>query len=216
MLSRTLTQSDVGRPFEYLNPMAIRAYCARSDAKLLDVSRYIQHLRQFRADKRGIFGLKCHFHQFSAICTNERTRVLFMKGFTKHVLIRRKNKVQQAISNFRALSSGVWFADDVRHVQTARLSSLVYSGSAIASSLYFLRVDEQGWLDALIEADVEFLSVYYEDLASCHADVISQVVSYLGITLDGVHPNASTQVLSDNLSLEWEHRFRLEFPDLIK
>jgi LPS sulfotransferase NodH len=213
MLAQALTQSGVGRPFEYFNPMAIQAYCERSGAKTLELNSYIHHLRNYRADETGVFGIKCHFHQLCAILPFEAAQTTFVRQFNRHILIVRKNKVQQAISDYRAHRSGVWFADDLQHAQSARRSSKFYDGNAIAKSLAFLIADEQGWMHALTRANCTFIRVYYEDLVSDYISTLHYIISYIGADVTKVPDSPSTQILGDHRNHEWERRFRLEFPD---
>lgn len=213
MLVQALMQIGLGRPFEYLNPTAIQAYCGRAGVQTLTLDSYIHHLKTYRADETGVFGIKCHFHQLSAILPSEAARTTFIKQFDRHILIARKNKVQQAISNYRALRSGVWFADDLQHAQSARRSSDTYDGNAISELLAFLIADERGWMDALTRAKRPFITVFYENIVFDPISALHYIISYIGVDVTKVPDRPSTQILGDHQNLEWERRYRSEFPD---
>ena len=209
LLTKALRKTGKGGvPFEYFNPISIKAYATRIGERQLRFDQYVEFLLTNRIDSHGTFGLKAHFHQASALLVETEDLSSFLSRFDRIIFLRRRNKVSQAISDFRARSSGTWFADDLEQVEQARRASQSYDSVAISESLAFILADERGWSDILKFGGHAHLSIFFEDLGMSFRSTLETVINYLNLDVtlaDRLDP--PTFKLSDEISAEWEREF---------
>src|SRR5215469_5482074 len=101
LLCAYLVQRGIGVPFEYfheeyLRRIAARLGCLGSDGRI-DVPRYIE-LVESRRTRNGIFGAKLQPYQLLTLSGEDDTKAsALLRRFDKVILLRRRDKVLQAI-----------------------------------------------------------------------------------------------------------------------
>jgi trehalose 2-sulfotransferase len=124
------------------------------------------------------------------------------------VWLKRRNMVARAVSHFRAKRTGIWgmsvadreaAAADLPDLDLAEIHILNRIGS-FQESLWQLFFSQQN-LDPHV--------VIYEDLIADHDSAVRGVLDFLGLeNRDTQIPSISSTRQSDEVSLEWEHRYR--------
>jgi LPS sulfotransferase NodH len=118
LLCSHLTQRGIGMPFEYFNHLfmpkiARRLGCLGQDGRIV-VARYLSLLEPKRT-RNGIFGTKLQPDQLNVLAAgdSERARSI-LRRFDKIILLRRRDKLLQAISLARARLTNQWqmYRDD--------------------------------------------------------------------------------------------------------
>ena len=121
------------------------------------------------------------------------------------VQIRRRNKLQQAISKARAMQTGLW---KIQEGNEARRDP-EFDASLIARCLDDVVKDEAIWSEFFTTQKVSPFPVWYEDLCASYEIVIRSVLDFLKIKLSrGAEINPPRTIRqSDGVSLEWERRW---------
>ena len=101
-------QRGLGVPLEYLtaDDLAQRLGCADA-AGNIDLPTYVKRLQATRTSPNGVFGLKLHpLHLRAASGGDERRAAETLARFNRVLLLRRRDRLLQAISLARALFTG--------------------------------------------------------------------------------------------------------------
>lgn len=98
-----------GVPFEYLNPRLMRAYGQRL-GRVGDVpfEEYFDFLLRHRTTPNGVFAIKALVDHVAAFLKRGPQAEALMRSFDRYVILRRRDKLAQAVSYFRATTSDVW------------------------------------------------------------------------------------------------------------
>ena len=131
---------------------------------------------------------------------------------SKFIFLRRRDKLRQAISDWRASSSRVYQlrSSDEGDRKSAHAAPLSYDYGTLKTRLRMLLGDELGWQEFFSQHRVEPLEVWYEDLCSNREEVLKRVLSHLGLEPPGQKLAAETLRLSDDFSESIYERFRAE------
>jgi LPS sulfotransferase NodH len=226
-----------GRPEEYFTPDHIAAY--KKDLKLpMDCSwaEYLTKVMAFAATENGVRGFKIHWRHVVVLA-----QALGFRGDPGSVLealfpaavfvnIVRTDRRAQAISLFRAETTGEWFrshgsAGRVRPWglylarPTAGPAAVDLTGMAptyeqILGIERSLDAEQDEWANYFTTRRPEVLTVRYEDLDANYRDEISRVLQFLGA--DPAHaaglPSPPLERQSDHINEHWrrlideEHR----------
>jgi LPS sulfotransferase NodH len=198
-----------GRPFEYFNPMALKAYQERTSSSAVRLDEYMKFLKKRRVGSEGVLGIKAHYHQLRGILKSDDSIARNLRQFSHLVLLERRNKLRQAISDVRAQASGVWYANDANTARRAQAIQPIYSSSKIATSLSFMLSEEEGWKRVFAACQMPYLTIYYEDMMADYNQAVTDVSRHIGDTAPHEQPiSISTRQLGDGLNSEWEARFK--------
>src|SRR5690348_5118728 len=107
-LCAVFRQRGLGVPLEYLTATEIaqRLGCA-DEAGNIDLPKYVKRLQATRTSLNGVFGLKLHpLHLRAASASDERRAAETLARFDRVLLLRRRDRLLQAISLARALFTG--------------------------------------------------------------------------------------------------------------
>ena len=196
-----------GMPYEYFNKYALDAYRFRFDNIPILRDEYLQFLRSHRSPE-GVFSANLHYHQIVGFFPNEGEPARFLESFSKIIVLERKDKVMQAISNFRAAKSGVWFADDLQHASFARSIADNYNSAGIAHSLAFVLEEQEGWRRILVAVTRPILRVFYEDMVEDLNKSKNRIIEFLGIRPGHKQSTSHATVqVGDGRNTEWRTRF---------
>jgi trehalose 2-sulfotransferase len=133
-----------------------------------------------------------------------RTALRTLLDDPQFVFMTRRDKVQQAVSLWRAVQTQSW-----RSREASGDDSPVYDFEGIDHLVEQLRSQERAWRDWFGGADVHPIDVTYEQLDASPGDTVSRVLDALGLLGPGVDvPRLSRQ--RDELSSRWIERYRRE------
>lgn len=187
-----------------------------SNLRLVD--GWVAHLeRTFRlgTTANGVFGTKLMWNQLSEIEQHARAvpglesvagadllDALF--GGPSYVWVRRRDKVRQAISLWRAIQTRTWRRDPTSDPGTG--VELRYSYEAIDHLRRRLTIDDEAWGRFFMRGATEPLELWYEhDVERDPAGAVARVFAHVGI---GQAPSslAGTSMVrqSDDLSDAWQ------------
>jgi LPS sulfotransferase NodH len=168
----------------------------------------------------GVFGMKMNWNQFETflktsrklsdpfnpdIKDNELTEALFPN--VSYILMRRRNKVKQAISYSRAMQTGIWREKkDQDESYKDYVLTPVYDREHIEGCLDELLAFDVCWENYLARHNLNFLDVWYEDLVKDFQSKILEIYSFLDIKSDSP-PQPLLKRQADATSEEWYRRF---------
>jgi LPS sulfotransferase NodH len=124
-------------------------------------------------------------------------------GRPSYVWMRRRDKVRQAISLWRALQTRTWRLE--HPTGGGGTPSLSYSFEGIEHLRRRLSADDAAWGRYFLHSLIEPLELVYEDdVAPDPADAVARVLSHIGIAVPrGWKPAAGMAQQADELNEEW-------------
>ena len=222
-LSRT---GKAGDPAEYFDDRGEVALHWRSRFAIPDAAPYADGIVEATKTANGNFGTKLHWTSRQALFRAFRNSIveaaaqpqrlsldeLLCKRFSKvrYIWLRRRNKVAQGVSHFRATRSGIWelplgererrdFADD-RVAFDFRLIDHCVNWAT--------RYDDE-WELYFDRHQLKPMPVFYEDLVERYDVSLRAILEFLGVEHSDL-PKCTPhlQQLADHRSGEWEGRYR--------
>ena len=170
-----LRQRGIGVPLEYLTAvdLAQRLGCADA-AGNVDVPAYVAQLRAKRTTPNGVFGWKLHPLHLRALSGGDAGKAVdFLGTFDRILLLRRRDRLLQAISLARALLTGQF------HIVPGDAPSGVADSDhtlfrEIATQLVRLHEDEDYIASVITLVDpLKVTELWYEDLTDARIDEIA-------------------------------------------
>ena len=198
----------------------------RDDARPTDAPEYSDlrgldgwdaHLeRTFRlgTTDNGVFATKLMWNQlpdleqhaaalpeFAGVSRSELLERLF--GHPSYVWMRRRDKVRQAISMWRALQTRTWRQKHPR--ADANTATLAYSFRGIDHLRRRLSADDEAWGRFFLHSLIDPLELIYEDdVEPDPAGAVARVLAHIGVEVPpGWHSDAGMAQQSDELNDEW-------------
>ncbi len=200
-----------GRPDEMLNVNLMPGFLSKILATSPD--EYLTHVLRATQTSNGIAGIKCSWFQFRDFRGAMSDSAVLGKFY--YIYLTRRDLTAQAISLYRATSSGV-FHTNVEHSreQLSRLEALPYDYDKILYWKHHIENQEVGWRSFFDESGIFPLSITYEDIKGDVAGVARRIAAYIGrpMAARAVDPGLSVfRQLAGRQSVEWAARFNLEF-----
>jgi trehalose 2-sulfotransferase len=208
----------VGTPTEYFNPRTRAALTERWRCGG-SVADYVATARARRSSPGGLFGTKLHWDQFEQLRAEvlELTRAepefeissdfleeLLPRPLYIHILRRDVNR--QAVSFWRALSTGVW--SELGATPVSKHADAAYSFEGIDRCKRLIENAELHWDRFFRFNGITPLEVVYEDLESGYEQTVGAVLRQLAPRAGEVTvAEPRTQRLRDERSLEMLERF---------
>jgi LPS sulfotransferase NodH len=221
-----------GRPAEYFDVHMRNEEHWRKQLAVRNDCDYLGRVLNAATTSNGVFGLKLHWHQTPALLAKllaERQqaplpelparpgagtvadidRLLRARlGDIRYVWLRRKNKVAQAISYYRASQSDLWRVPAAGGLPDQSASAVAFDYHAIDTCVRDVIDFDRGWQEFFLRQRLRALVVIYEDFIQTNEKTIHGILSYLGLD----DPNliiAPPQYLrqADDVSAEWESRY---------
>ena len=210
LLCRGLSSTGVlGTPLEYLNPVYRQILSERwGCGEGLD--DYLAAVHAWRTGPGCVFGAKVHWAQLDeprqAAGLDPAELLERLAPGARFVRIVREDRDAQAVSLWRAFSSGVWSitGDDQPSTDAPE-----FDVEAIDECRRQVKRGELAWDWLLGELGQEPVPVTYEELAADHSGTVRRVAQALGAEAVEVGP-PTTRRLSDERSSELVDRFRRE------
>jgi trehalose 2-sulfotransferase len=193
----------LGAPWEYLNfynemPLMM------ARLKPASPEDYIAKLLACRTSGNGVFGVKAHFHDFSAALVRYKVLPERLSRST-YIFINRRDKLAQAVSMAKARQSDSWTSLTAPNGKPLR-----YSKQEIARCFEEARRQECGWRRWFRDHGITPTMIDYEALVSDPTKVVDTIVDLLGVGGDAPErvlvPNIAKQ--ADNVNAEWMQEFR--------
>lgn len=180
-----------GDPLEYLNGRFMAGFLRSQGlppAHRLDVHKYLAAMEHRRTSPNGCFGLKMHYEHLQALFARDRSQVpAFLSRFQKLIVLRRRDKLAQAVSLHRARVTQLWTSEDARFLPAddPRLHRPVpFDPPALARALYDIVAQEEGWEQTLKQAGQPFSVFWYEDFVADRTAAGTALLQTLGLPCD--------------------------------
>jgi LPS sulfotransferase NodH len=224
LLAEALTGTGrAGRPHEFFD---IYAHNEQFWIKSLGIGSPAEYLPKVLAagtTDNGVFGLKLLWHQSPAFLAklNAATPQL-VNGATglshdllsaalgtpvHYIWLRRRSKLAQAISYYRASRTGIWRATDAgSNTQTGAEPEFDYD--QIERYVRLVNGFDEQWHRFFRRNRLKVLMMVYENFTANFEGSVLNVLDFLGIAREGVTvaaPRLRRQ--ADDRSVEWEERF---------
>jgi LPS sulfotransferase NodH len=173
----------------------------------------------------GIFGMKLSWVEFeiflnvarqltepAGLSLNDSEVMQVFFSDAKYIHLKRRNKIEQAISYAKGMQQGVWAVSSDQDEDYKRyLTPAQYDREHIESCLDNLLAYDFAWENFLESYGLEHMVVWYEDLSDNYTQVMRGVYQYLGIREVEI-PDPALRKLSNKQSSEWFERFTNETP----
>jgi trehalose 2-sulfotransferase len=214
------------RPREYLEgsaservPDADPPVASYSD--LRGVADYAEHLRAVLAHgttPNGVFGAKLMWMHVEDLVTLARRvpglaradlRIVLeaLLGDPRYVWVRRRDRVRQAVSLWRAMQTHVWRAGSGRRDHAAE-----YDFPALDHLVRRLGREDDAWEAWFTAQGIAPLTLVYEEVAADPRAAAEAVAGAVGMALPPAPPrdDPALERQSDDQSAEWAERYRTE------
>jgi trehalose 2-sulfotransferase len=204
LLADLLEQTDLaGRPEEYFRPDYrshwTEEWGIRPEAPY---STYVCAALANTTTSNGVFGVKMHWYQVAwflgrlrALTGADRAAadaavIAQWLPHPHYVHLYRDDTVRQAISFYRAISSGKWFhlADGEQDTGEGRsVRPVPTSGEPDWGHIRFLEDavirQERGWREFFARSGIVPLEVRYEDMVVAYEDTLRRVLDFIGVAV---------------------------------
>jgi trehalose 2-sulfotransferase len=220
-----------GRPREYFDPGHEKSWWTRLG--ITADTEYVAKIVSAATTPNGVFGAKVHWHQFLHL--RKKIRLVHGEGTSDLELLRsafpdlrfifltRRDKVQQAVSYYKALRTDCWHS--LRPDATITRETPVPAPiSASEPSFDFDQIDrwvtrftndEASWCRYFATVGLEPFEVVYEDFIGTYESTVLDILRYLSIPITDELKIAPPRLckLADLVSEEWALRYRaLKWP----
>jgi LPS sulfotransferase NodH len=181
LLGQMLKDSNcAGDPLEYFNPQYLLALRKRFEisGKLSEIVRLLE---KHRTSSNGVFGIQIHWSHFSKIFQhNPNERDLFFENFDKIIVIRRKDKIAQAISLYRASTTKLWSSlDEDRTRASYHKDDEDFDPEALSQLLHYVIHQDEAWLNYLKTKNKLCKTLFYEDIVQDWNSSSREVLNFI-------------------------------------
>ena len=235
LLAAGLTSTGIaGYPVERFprQPEGVKLTAAEADAMVTeappeswydsDLDReYIRHIIEAGTTSNGTFAVTMHWFQVNDAVRRIRDYLrvagsvpqqIFSLAFPKlsYVWLRRRDKVAQAVSWYRAIQTGRYVKlRDAQDVRAAGDLEVTFDYSKIRTYWAALRSYDNGWNHFFTGKGLRPFVVHYEDLCNDYERSIRDILSFMELS----HEQVSLKVpqfekSADSRSFEWIARFK--------
>jgi len=221
LLSEALEFTGIsGKPREYFEAEYEKDWSARLG--ISGHSDYIEKLMAAGMTPNGVFGAKVHWHQFVHLHAKLRSilggdlsevdRLRRTFPDLKYIFLTRRDKVEQAVSYFRAQRTDVWHVvrPDALAVERAAAASVTFDPERIDHWVRQFAADEESWCRFFEATEIEPFEVVYEEFLANYESTVREILSYLNIAapadLSVLPPRLNK--LADQVSHDWVSRYQ--------
>lgn len=190
MLSDLLLQSGVmGQPKEYLKPEFIDQH---SELRSIDkdpiegkLTQYLDEVFKHYHLGNGCNGLKLSWDQVQRICNSDNSKSFIKKSDSKilkkyfadcrFILLTRANLIEQSVSAFLSTNTGVWHMWDEKDT----LIEPEFNFQSIMKLTKEFAEYNYRWKNALQDAGIEFIEIFYENLILDKMNSIKKTTEFI-------------------------------------
>lgn len=196
----------IGVPFEYLNDHRVLLELRSRGLQPTEETEteLLREMRQRRTGSSGWFGLKAHWHTWTA--TLSRPLVAAEVDPVAYIYLRRRDRIAQAASLALAQQTG-WWVDESQNTGMQP----TYSFTDIRKALTVIDAENAAWQRFFTNGRT-YLELHYEELVADPDRAVTAVCSHLGVGETGTHnPQFPTmKARQDDIADDWAERFRSE------
>ena len=176
---------------------------------------YLHEVAQSRSTPNGVFSIKAHWTQYRRNMLDLDLAADVWGSNITWLATRRRNRLAQAISFYRALETGQWRP---RTRLSAERGEPEYSTRGIERALRTLAKQEREWTSYFDSLGVGPHYFAFEDIVEDVERCVRTIADLASIDLE-THSNPIDSVVRSRAPSttadEWEERFRSERPELI-
>lgn len=179
----------LGEPHEYFRPDFVPLWSGEWNLdRPQNITQYIDAAIACTRSANGVFAAKVHWYQLvwltKALATEAGLPpepLVDLAGWfpdPRYVMLRRRDKARQAISYYRAATSGVWFATD----DATRSPEVVECDFQQIRWFEDALVDQEArWHAYLRRHGIAPLEVWYEDVVANRGHTVERVLDFVGL-----------------------------------
>jgi len=174
------------------------------------LDEYLLAQWQQSASPRGVYGLRLMFDHFTALCAAHGSPD-WPQGWLQRVrlplwiFLRRRDRLAQAISLYRAERSGLWW--DVGEPKIG-VAPVPYDRAAIEDCHERLESSDRAWQAFFAEHELRPLEIFYEDLAVDLEGQVRAILDRLGVVPpDPFVCRSAMRRQADDQTSAWMARF---------
>jgi trehalose 2-sulfotransferase len=211
MLCGILSEMGIGKPFEQLNgKFQVEFDMKKSLEKIL-----FSEMKKGES-ANGIKGIKIMGVQLQRLAfrVNNAQKTAYSSDdimdllqIEKYIFLRRKNKLRQAISHYKANVNDDWHVNVGQKIERKRVK---YNRFIIQKFLVDIPQKELDWLNFFNRRDIQPLEIYYEDLIENYHETLLKVVEFLGVKLPAnfQFPSPTLEKQADETNEVFYNRFQ--------
>jgi trehalose 2-sulfotransferase len=205
-----------GSPAEHFLSKAGETWEKRSGAP--SRAAYIQQVLRQNTAANGVFGTVVMWSYFERMLQmlqeipayknlNGAQPLAAAFGEPKYIWMRRRNRVEQAVSWAMACQTGVWTQKAEAKLQ--QLANPKFDFKVIDEWCNRIAAHDQGWANYFRENHIEPLVLLYEDVVASHRAAAERVLEFLGVPIPlGMEiPPPAVEKQATQLSEEWAARY---------
>lgn len=189
-------------------------------------SDYVSGIIAATSTSNGVFGTKLHWStlldMYRALRSSpaspspprqaESLNDLLLQRFStvRYVWLRRRNKIAQGISHFKASRTSVWELPAAPQPHpTGHPAPVDFDLRLIDKCVEWAHIYDNEWEAFFERRHITPMQMFYEDLSSAYNQSLRAVLRFLDISDAGL-PDAVPQLrkLADETSLKWEQQYR--------
>jgi LPS sulfotransferase NodH len=200
-----------GDPLEYFNPYYIKQFADSAGITgRLDIGEYLRAMAARRTSPNGVFGMKLQLDQLLYVYGDEMRAANFLRQQSYLVRVRRREKLEQAISLYRAIRTGIFSTVHERYARKVGIDVSPPKFDAAKIAYLYDRVckDDQAWSQLLEKYQLDFEEIFFEDFTKDIERGLRGLLSSIGINLaEFVLPIPILKRQSDSWNLEMKTKY---------
>lgn len=180
-----------GDPLEYLNGLYVASHLRQfAPSGKLSIQQYLGEIQKRCTSPNSYFGVQIHFAHFNRTIGQHPGQALeFLRAQDRVVLLRRRDRVAQAVSLYRATATGIYSSlDEERQTEAEKTSvknqDIPYDQNKITEFLKGVIWQDVGWETLLLRYHIPHKELYYEDLTADYHRQSRKVLEYLNLAVN--------------------------------
>lgn len=200
-----------GQPMEHLNdlissklPSHVREPLDDSHVQGRLEGVYFPGSREVHAQRGQAFGTKMHFSQFAKFYA-EQGRItvrgeLVLRSFERLILMTRRDRILQALSNLKANQTKLWASHDPRRTLQTDYQFNPEQSVLVTGTMHDFQRQENAWRSICGRLGLSYLEIFYEDLSNDPPAVLAKVHDWLDLPKEDIQ-SPTTVKLSNHTAL---------------
>lgn len=198
----------LGYPNEYIR----EALSVMAQGGIINPGYVLKEALKVNQTKNGVFGIKIHWSAlesfnksvFPKLDIEERKLVENLLKNSAYIFLTRRNKIRQAISDWRALGTGIFHIrkDSKDRIRKQYESRLPYDYTRLKRLLADLVRHDEGWRTYFETNDIHPVEIVYEDLVKRPEEEVRRILDYLLEDCANIDVAPDTNRLSDEYTEE--------------
>ena len=170
-----------------------------------DINKYIEYISNTHSSLSKTVGLQFSHYQLKVFLEHCEDKKL--PQISKHMIIRRKNILAQAISLYRSSESNFWHNYQQGEVRE-NYKNITFDSVKILERLDFLVKEEIKTINYLNSKNLKYLTVFYEDLSDDPISTLDKISMYINGSkpnIQNIHLESLTvKKIADVKNSQWE------------